>query len=244
MMSNITKQQLASAANAISNLQQQPQASNMPTMSSQNALATMQQQQQQQQQATTANPLNILNQPAMATLQQAANIMSGMQSANTALAATQQPANSGMSTVYPQSGTSSMSTVYPPNMSASLPRPSVMTTLQQIPNALTTTNLGGPTGVTNMQHLIKGDRNMYMSTDDTLMMRQINETHTPDGRSFTVRPLLHIVEDILARTGMNTTTFDSAITPVYGYVFRYYKHNVVLKTLYHNSGNWNITNYM
>ncbi|KAJ6771134.1 PROTEIN SIEVE ELEMENT OCCLUSION B-LIKE [Salix koriyanagi] len=47
------------------------------------------------------------------------------------------------------------------------------------------------------------ERNMFTSSDDTAMMKQIQATHAPDGREFSVKPLLHIVEDIFLRA---TTT--------------------------------------
>lgn len=50
----------------------------------------------------------------------------------------------------------------------------------------------------HQQHM-RGDRHLFSSSDDTMMMRQIQATHAPDGREVDVRPLLHIVEDILER---------------------------------------------
>lgn len=43
------------------------------------------------------------------------------------------------------------------------------------------------------------ERSMFSSSDDTAMMKQIQATHAPDGREFSVKPLLHIVEDIFLR---------------------------------------------
>ena len=44
------------------------------------------------------------------------------------------------------------------------------------------------------------ERNMFTSSDDTAMMKQILATHAPDGRDeFSVKPLLRIVEDIFHR---------------------------------------------
>lgn len=80
-----------------------------------------------------------------------------------------------------------------------------MTTVQQLV-APTSAN-----PMTTMQHLIRGNRNVgFMSSDDNLMAKQIMETHTPDGRSFKVKPLLHIVQDIFARTNISTTTLEAA----------------------------------
>ncbi|XP_068666741.1 protein SIEVE ELEMENT OCCLUSION B-like [Aristolochia californica] len=47
--------------------------------------------------------------------------------------------------------------------------------------------------------LIKGDRHMFSSSDDSVVMKQILATHSPDGRDIDVRPLLHVVEDVLQR---------------------------------------------
>lgn len=47
--------------------------------------------------------------------------------------------------------------------------------------------------------LLRGDRHLFSSSDDNVMMRQIQGTHAPDGREVNVKPLLHIVEDILHR---------------------------------------------
>ncbi|KAL1819468.1 hypothetical protein ACET3Z_014337 [Daucus carota] len=55
----------------------------------------------------------------------------------------------------------------------------------------------------NMQNLIKGGRSMFMSLDDNLMMRQVYDTHTPDGRAINVKPLFLIVEDIMASSHMS-----------------------------------------
>lgn len=64
----------------------------------------------------------------------------------------------------------------------------------------------------SMQQMISGgdQRSMFVSSDENVMMRQIQETHTPDGRHVDVKPLLNIVEDILNRA----TLIDSAILPV------------------------------
>ncbi|XP_041006403.1 protein SIEVE ELEMENT OCCLUSION B-like isoform X3 [Juglans microcarpa x Juglans regia] len=51
----------------------------------------------------------------------------------------------------------------------------------------------------SMQQLIKGDRSMITLSDDSYMVKQIQETHNPDGREVDARPLLYIVEDILNR---------------------------------------------
>ncbi|OAY29549.1 hypothetical protein MANES_15G153400v8 [Manihot esculenta] len=63
------------------------------------------------------------------------------------------------------------------------------------------------TGAT--QKLIKSDRSMLALSDENSMMKQILTTHAPDGREFDVRPLLHVVEDILSRA---TLQVESTLT--------------------------------
>ncbi|KAF7130283.1 hypothetical protein RHSIM_Rhsim10G0033600 [Rhododendron simsii] len=40
---------------------------------------------------------------------------------------------------------------------------------------------------------------LLTTSDDNFMMKQIMATHTPNGREFNVRPLLHVVEDVMHR---------------------------------------------
>ncbi|EEF35453.1 protein SIEVE ELEMENT OCCLUSION B [Ricinus communis] len=47
--------------------------------------------------------------------------------------------------------------------------------------------------------LIKGDRLLFSSSDENAMTKQIQATHSPDGREFDVKPLLNIVENIFDR---------------------------------------------
>ncbi|XP_059640295.1 protein SIEVE ELEMENT OCCLUSION B-like [Cornus florida] len=44
---------------------------------------------------------------------------------------------------------------------------------------------------------------MFMSSDDSILMKQILATHTPDGLEINVNPLLRVVEDILRRSTLN-----------------------------------------
>ncbi|XP_050224081.1 protein SIEVE ELEMENT OCCLUSION B-like [Mercurialis annua] len=54
------------------------------------------------------------------------------------------------------------------------------------------------------RQLIKGDRHLFSSSDDNAMSKQIQATHSPDGRQFDVKPLLHIVEDIFYHSAPTT----------------------------------------
>lgn len=46
---------------------------------------------------------------------------------------------------------------------------------------------------------IKGDRHLFSTSDDSVVLKQILGTHSPDGRDVDARPLLRHVEDILQR---------------------------------------------
>lgn len=47
---------------------------------------------------------------------------------------------------------------------------------------------------------------MFTTSDDAAMIKQILSTHAPDGREVDVKPILHIVEDILNRANAGTET--------------------------------------
>ncbi|CAL5368373.1 unnamed protein product [Camellia sinensis] len=53
------------------------------------------------------------------------------------------------------------------------------------------------------EELIKSDRIMFKGTEDTMLMKQIQATHAPDGHEINVRFIFQIVEDILTRSGMH-----------------------------------------
>ncbi|XVE84073.1 hypothetical protein DITRI_Ditri16bG0139700 [Diplodiscus trichospermus] len=53
-------------------------------------------------------------------------------------------------------------------------------------------------------HSLRADRGGILSmSDDNVMIKQILETHSPDGRAVDVRPLLSLVEDILNRASQH-----------------------------------------
>ncbi|PIA30328.1 hypothetical protein AQUCO_05600038v1 [Aquilegia coerulea] len=54
-----------------------------------------------------------------------------------------------------------------------------------------------------MLQLMRSDRHLFSSSDTSMMMRQIQATHVPDGREVDVRPLLHVIEDIVQRSTPN-----------------------------------------
>ncbi|XP_057491065.1 protein SIEVE ELEMENT OCCLUSION B-like [Actinidia eriantha] len=57
----------------------------------------------------------------------------------------------------------------------------------------------------SLQKQVKSDRSMFMTSDESVTMKQIQGTHSPDGFEIDVKPLLLIVEDILSRsTPMHT----------------------------------------
>ncbi|KAF3337437.1 Protein SIEVE ELEMENT OCCLUSION B [Carex littledalei] len=60
---------------------------------------------------------------------------------------------------------------------------------------------GAATGTMAHTHKpgMRGERHMFSSSDDSIMMKQIEATHSPDGRDIDVRPLMRVVEDALRR---------------------------------------------
>ncbi|KAG5537019.1 hypothetical protein RHGRI_024455 [Rhododendron griersonianum] len=64
---------------------------------------------------------------------------------------------------------------------------------------------------TKMQQLIKSDRRMsFSASDDSTMMKQIQSTHSPDGREVDVKPILHVIEDVLHRANPSIESVISA----------------------------------
>lgn len=53
-----------------------------------------------------------------------------------------------------------------------------------------------PAGSARMQQAW-GDRILFSTSDDNVMMQQILDTHSPDGREFHVKPITLIIEDIM-----------------------------------------------
>lgn len=58
--------------------------------------------------------------------------------------------------------------------------------------------------------MMKSDRHMF-SSDDTVMSKQIQATHVPDGREIDVKPLLFIVEDIFKRAIPNVLAISGSV---------------------------------
>lgn len=46
----------------------------------------------------------------------------------------------------------------------------------------------------------RSERNMFSTSDDNAMMKQIQATHAPDGREVDVKPILAIIEDVFRRS--------------------------------------------
>lgn len=54
------------------------------------------------------------------------------------------------------------------------------------------------------QQLNRGERNsIFSASDDNVIMKQVNDTHIPDGTDVDVKPLIHIVEEILRHATIN-----------------------------------------
>lgn len=64
---------------------------------------------------------------------------------------------------------------------------------------------------TKMQQIIKSDRRMFSASDDSAMMKQIQATHSPDGREVNVKPILNIIKEIFHRSssGINGVIRDT-----------------------------------
>ncbi|XP_020571416.1 protein SIEVE ELEMENT OCCLUSION B-like [Phalaenopsis equestris] len=60
-------------------------------------------------------------------------------------------------------------------------------------------------------HAIKGGRHLFSSSDDSIIMKQIQQTHSPEGRDFDVRAVLYVVEQVLLRA--NPAFVLTAATP-------------------------------
>ncbi|XP_031380311.1 protein SIEVE ELEMENT OCCLUSION B-like [Punica granatum] len=73
----------------------------------------------------------------------------------------------------------------------------------------------GPTATALQKYMrggAPGERSMISMSDDNLMMKQVLETHSPDGLELDVRPLLLIVEDILTRATPSVDTLADGTT--------------------------------
>ncbi|KAK3006338.1 hypothetical protein RJ639_017487 [Escallonia herrerae] len=53
---------------------------------------------------------------------------------------------------------------------------------------------------TSKMQLVKGDRLVFSSSDDNVMMKQVQATHAPDGRDFDLKPIVSIIEQIILCT--------------------------------------------
>ncbi|XP_052197890.1 protein SIEVE ELEMENT OCCLUSION B-like [Diospyros lotus] len=65
-----------------------------------------------------------------------------------------------------------------------------------------------PAAAASAQQLVMrgtGDRSMFLASEDSSMMNQIQEIHHPDAHEIDVKPLLQLVEDILSRASMFPT---------------------------------------
>ena len=59
-----------------------------------------------------------------------------------------------------------------------------------------------------------GERNsIFSASDDSVIMKQVMDTHLPDGTDVDVKPLVHIVEEILRHATINA----DSTSPVFSY---------------------------
>nr|DAD34397.1 TPA_asm: hypothetical protein HUJ06_005037 [Nelumbo nucifera] len=66
--------------------------------------------------------------------------------------------------------------------------------------------------------LPRGERNLFSTSDDNAMMKQILGTHAHDGREVDVKPLLQIVEDIFHRSPPTATTTTNVVDGIVQHV--------------------------
>ncbi|KAL0920971.1 hypothetical protein M5K25_007992 [Dendrobium thyrsiflorum] len=68
-------------------------------------------------------------------------------------------------------------------------------------------------------HAIKGERHLFSSSDDNIIMKQIHQTHSPEGRDLDVRPVLSVVEEVLRRANpsfvLTAATHQNQLEPVH-----------------------------
>ncbi|XP_022740985.1 protein SIEVE ELEMENT OCCLUSION B-like [Durio zibethinus] len=65
------------------------------------------------------------------------------------------------------------------------------------------------TPTAKMQQPVRGERLMISMSNDSVMLKQIQSVHAPDGRVIDVRPLLHIVEDIFNCADSSSNAVDA-----------------------------------
>ncbi|KAI7741939.1 hypothetical protein M8C21_024318, partial [Ambrosia artemisiifolia] len=71
----------------------------------------------------------------------------------------------------------------------------------------------GPVHNSMMQQLNGGERNSIFSTsDDNVIIKQVLDTHLPDGTDVDIKPLVHIVEDILRHATIKATIDEDVST--------------------------------
>ncbi|KAF5198031.1 Sieve element occlusion b [Thalictrum thalictroides] len=85
------------------------------------------------------------------------------------------------------------------------PQPHVQQQLHMQPLSLVPQPKGQP-----VQNFFRGDRHLFSTSDDTVMMKQVQATHAPDGREVDVKPLLNVIEDIFNRS---TPGIDGLVHP-------------------------------
>ena len=54
---------------------------------------------------------------------------------------------------------------------------------------------------------------MFSASDDSAMMKQIQSTHTPDGRVVDVKPIIQIIENVLRHVTPNIDHVLNVVLP-------------------------------
>lgn len=80
----------------------------------------------------------------------------------------------------------------------------------------------GPMHNPMMQQLNRGERNsVFSASDDNVIIKQVVDTHLPDGLDVDVKPLVHIVEDIFRHSTIHATVNDDSTSMVLLLFFMY-----------------------
>lgn len=66
------------------------------------------------------------------------------------------------------------------------------------------------------QQLMRSERRMFSASDDSALMKQIQSTHSPDGRFLDVKPILQVIDNVLRHL---TPTIDHHALNVQSQVF-------------------------
>ncbi|KAF6144507.1 hypothetical protein GIB67_004461 [Kingdonia uniflora] len=67
----------------------------------------------------------------------------------------------------------------------------------------------------HVYQMMRSERGLFATSDDSMTLKQIQATHTPDGRNVNTKPLLHVVESILQQATPTAVGHEQATTQAY-----------------------------